>query len=166
MFHCLALMIRDAWETEGEDALAKTFFDSYVNAAKYNVWNCSAAGIVGCSPSNNCNERSTLSIKGSKTEEGLCQTGKNVGKMLNLEWPKMIYKLSMRSVGVTRHIAVDEKAVVMNSTTDRYKALLEYSFDVNPTIDLFQLPSSNDITYLNTGDFLGTYITIEKNKSV
>ena len=122
MFHCLALMIRDAWETESEDALAKTFFDSYVNAVKYNVWNCSAAGIVGCSPSNNCNERSTLSIKGSKTEEGLCQTGKNVGKMLNLEWPKIIYKRSMQSVGVTRHIAVDEKAVVMNSTTDRYKA--------------------------------------------
>ena len=162
MFDCLSLMIRKAWETEGEVALAKTFFDSYVNAPKYNVWNCSAAGIFCCSPSNNCNERSTLSIKGSKTEEGYCHTGKNLGNMLKFEWPEMIYRLSMRFAGVSRHIAVDEKEVVMNSTSVRYKALLEYTCDVNPTKDLFQPPNTADITFMNTRDFLGTYITTER----
>ena len=72
MFDCLSKMIREAWEEEKEFKLAKTFFDSYVNAPKYNIWNCAAAGIYACPPSNNSNERNTLSIKGSSTEDGIC----------------------------------------------------------------------------------------------
>ena len=120
------------------------------------------AGIAACSPSNNPNERNTLSIKGSKTEDGICAVGKELGKMLGDEFPKMIYILAMRNVGVARHILADKKSVVMKAASTIYKELLEYSCNINPTKDILQLTEYPNVTYMNTFDFIGTYITHDR----
>jgi hypothetical protein len=109
MFECRAEMVRNGWKEAGETKMTETSIRSYVDTDHYNTWFCAAPGLSCCVPSNNPKERNTLSIKGSKTEEGMCDVGKDFGSMLRLEWLTMIYKLSFKNIGVTRHHMVNNK---------------------------------------------------------
>ena len=162
MFKCLAEMVRNGWKEAGERKMADTFFHSYVDTTHYNMWFCAASGLSCCVPSNNPNERNTLSIKGSKTEEGMCDVGKDFGSMLRLEWPTMIYKLSLKNIGVTRHHMVDNKDECLRQGSKTYEVLMAYNQLFDKDIDIIQAVNNNEVTYMNTYNSLGDAITTKR----
>jgi len=116
MFVCLAEIVQKAWMEKGEKSIANTFFKSYVTTEKYNVWYCTASGLTKCTPNNTVNERNTLYIKGSRTEDSLCAVGRASGTMISEEWLKAIYALSMDNAGVDRNVLVDNEDIIMQKT--------------------------------------------------
>ena len=85
--------------------------------------------------------------------------GKDFGSMLRQEWPKMIYKLSLKNVGVTRYHKVDHKEVCFQQESDSYHELMDYNKLFDPDVDVMQPPDNNQVTYMNTVQSLGDTIT-------
>ena len=164
MFRSLSEMIRDAWKEAGEVELADTFFGSYIDQPNYNVWFCAASGISCCIPCNNPNERNTLSIKGTKTEDGLCRVGLDFGQMLRIQFPTMIYKLSLNNVGVTRNFLVDNEKLCFRQDSNTYKQLMMYNENFDCEIDEKESMDNNQITYMNSLHYQGKSITNKRIK--
>jgi hypothetical protein len=77
-------MILTSWRLDGEQRLADTFDESYLENPLFNKWRYNVSGISGCSiPQNNSHERSNLDTKGCATFAGIIQAGRNMTVMLN-----------------------------------------------------------------------------------
>jgi hypothetical protein len=107
MFDKLKDMILTSWRLDGEQRLADTFRESYLednplfNKMRYNV-----SGIPGCIPQNNSHKRSNLDTKGCATFAGIIQAGRNMTVMLNEQFPRLIYVNSIERTEVERNYPI------------------------------------------------------------
>jgi hypothetical protein len=100
MFDKLKDMILFSWRAWGEQNLADTFCDSYLDNVLFNKWRYNVSGIPGCIPQNNSHERSNLDTKGCASFAGIIKWGRNMTSMMNNEFPRLIYVNSIERTEV------------------------------------------------------------------
>jgi hypothetical protein len=103
MFLTMSKLVLQGWRAAKEVTLADTFHDLYLKKEQFNKWHYCASGIPGCIPQNNSHERSSLDMKGCSKFPGIIHQGRTVTKMLNVEFPKLIYVNSSEKVYTERH---------------------------------------------------------------
>jgi hypothetical protein len=97
MFHKKAELVQASWREVGKHDLANTFEQSYVKDEFFNKWFNCVLHIPGCIPQNNSQERTNLEMKGMHHHSGIISAGKNITRMLNAEFPKLIYVHSFQA---------------------------------------------------------------------
>lgn len=175
MFHKLASMIKTVWVEElKEPVLAEKFFATYIDVPHYDTWHLGMVDLACCVPNNNANERSTLSLKGSRIEDALCSTGRDLGSMICKHFPQAIYHLSVFNVGVERCLDIDDKKSILNITKARFKEILRpycERFDPEKDKKMSYYPSYREngngpVVYLvNRYEDLGTFISEDRENA-
>jgi len=130
MFRTMATMVLAAWRDAGEGDLCDTFKESYLMKPQFNTWYYCASGIPGCIPQNNSHERSNLDTKGCSNFRGIIHTGRNMTKMVNVEFPKLIYFNSSERVNTVRHYPILDKAKTLTPSLFEYYNKLDLKTDV------------------------------------
>ena len=152
MFLKMWELVKSSWDAEGGmEAIKKRFCESYVNGDSFNNWFIGASGIICCYPDNNPNERNSLSIKGTAQMAGLCEVGKELGHMLEFEFPKAVRTMSRESV-VGRELLINRDNELGCPTSKTYRWACNYAKHVCPALDVHrvELGDGSDCYYLNT----------------
>jgi hypothetical protein len=166
MFKKMSNMVLAGWHAAGEDNLANTFSTSYLQKYQFNNWYYCASGIPGCIPQNNSHERSNLDTKGCSSFRGIIQQGRNMTKMMNVEFPKLIYVNSTERVNTERHYPILDQEKTMTPSLFEYYNQLDLTVDTQKWSDGYlvnkeiALGSPIDVDlYVKTlkGEFDGTY---------
>jgi hypothetical protein len=152
MFRTMANMVLAAWRSAGEDELCNTFKDSYLMKDQFNKWYYCASGIPGCIPQNNSHERSNLDTKGCANFRGIINQGRNMTKMLNVEFPKLIYVNSSERVSTVRHYPI------LNKEKTLTKSLFDYYNQVDLVSDIVKF---GDGFLVNKEIALGSAINVD-----
>ncbi len=106
MFQKLKDMILSSWRDAGEQGLADTFRDSYLDNVLFNKWRYNVSGIPGCIPQNNSHERSNLDTKGCASFSGIIKSGRNMTSMTNNGFLRLIYINSIERMEVERNFPI------------------------------------------------------------
>jgi hypothetical protein len=124
MFGTMKRLVLQAWREAGETALAKVFSESYLEKDHFNRWYYCASGIPGCIPQNNSHERSNLDTKGCARFRGIIHQGRGMTKMLNVEFPQLVFVNSDERVGTQRHYPIlDERRTLTHHLFNYYNSL-------------------------------------------
>ena len=78
---------------------------------------------------------------------------------MRVQFPTMIYKLSLDNVGVTRNFLVDNEKHCLHPHSRTYKQLMTFYDNFDHDIDERQLIDDNQVTYMNTLEYQGSMIT-------
>jgi hypothetical protein len=113
MFDKLNYMILTSWRLDGEQRLADTFHESYLDNPLFNKWRYNVSGIPHCIPQKNLYKRNNLDTEGCATFAGIIQAGKNMTVMLNKQFPPLIYVISIERTEVKRNFPILGKTKTM-----------------------------------------------------
>jgi hypothetical protein len=130
MFRTMATLVLEAWTDAGENDLCETFKASYLMKPQFNTWYYCASGIPGCIPQNNSHERSNLDTKGCSNFRGIINQGRNMTKMMNVEFPKLIYVNSSERVSTVRHYPILDKKKTLTTPLFEYYNKVDMATDV------------------------------------
>jgi hypothetical protein len=131
MFEKLKDMILSSWRDEGEQCLADTFRNSYLDNVLFNKWRYNVSGIPGCIPQNNSHERSNLDTKGCASFSGIIKSGRNMTSMMNNEFPRLIYINSIERTEVERNFPI------LDETKTMKPLLFEFFLEFDKQVDCF-----------------------------
>jgi hypothetical protein len=137
MFDKLKDMILTSWRLDGEQRLADTFCESYLDNNLFNKWRYNISGIPGCIPQNNSHERSNLDTKVCATFAGIIQTGRKMTVMLNKEFPRLIYVNSIERTEVERNFPILDKSKTMKPALFQFFLQFDRKVDCVPYNDGF-----------------------------
>jgi hypothetical protein len=130
MFGAMKKLVMKAWLEAGEIDLVSVFSGSYLEKQHFNRWYYCASGIPGCIPQNNSHERSNLDTKGCARFRGIIQQGRSMTKMLNVEFPQLIFVNSDERVGTSRHYPILDESRTLNHKLFGYYHSMDANVDI------------------------------------
>ena len=141
-------LCNEAWCAAGEPEVARVYSESYRNTSKphFMLPRYNASGIPGCVTHNQANERNTLDIKGSAHFEGAMAIGRSPTKMINEEFPKLIYINSTERSRVKRCYPILSPEKTLTEDLFEYHEYFDQAVDFAPYVTGF---------LVNVAGFLG-----------
>jgi hypothetical protein len=137
IFDKLKDMILTYWRLDGEQRLANTCPESYLDNPLFNKWRYNVSGIPGCIPQNNSHEGSNLDTKGCATFAGIIQAGRNMTVMLNEQFPRLIYVNSIERTKVERNYPILDESKTMKPLLFQFFLQFDRKLDCVPYGDGF-----------------------------
>jgi hypothetical protein len=132
MLEQLKDMILPSWRDAGEQNLADTFCDSYLDNVLFNKWRYNVSGIPGCIPQNNSHERSNLDTKGCASFSGIVKSGRNMTSMMKHEFSRLIYINHFERMEVERNFPILDVWKTMKPP------LFRFFLEFDKRVDCFQ----------------------------